>query len=293
MPSYRTIAIWFVVASAGAGCGEALPGPGGNPTPAPVEIGSQFDAANAGTINGRVVWDGPHPLVPPLEIRYFTAPPSPPRPRLVRDHPFAPLIHSASGGVGNAVVFLRKVDPRKARPWDHGPVAIDHQERSMEVVQGSNRSRVGFVQRGTAIALVSHEPVLNIVQARGAAFFSLALPEADQPLSRVLTQKGRVDLTSGAGYYWMRATLFVDDHPYYARTDAQGAFVLPQVPPGRYQLVCWMANWNKLSHDREPESGLITRMTFQPTLEMVQDVDVEARAEVRLDFKVSSPLFQK
>ncbi len=38
---------------------------------------------------------------------------------------------------------------------------------------------------------------------------------------------------------WMKAWVFVFAHPYFAVTDADGAFVIPKVPPGKYRLVAW------------------------------------------------------
>jgi hypothetical protein len=141
--------------------------------------------------------------------------------------------------------------------------------------------------------MVSREAALNALQARGAAHFALMFPDADQPLSRALRKQGLVELTSGVGYYWMRGTLFVDDHPYYVRTNAQGGFELPQVPPGRYEVVCWMSNWNLAGKDRDPESALVVRIAFQPALELVQEVVVADSGEARVEFTVAAALFKK
>src|SRR5207248_1964383 len=135
-------------------------------------------------------------------------------PRLVRDNPHAPNIDSATSGVAGAVVFLRGVDPARARPWDHPPVVVEHQDRQLWVVQGGVRSRIGFVRRDDSITMVSREKVFNALHAGGAAFFTLTFPDADQPLRRALDKKGQVELSSAAGGYWMRGHLFVDDHPY-------------------------------------------------------------------------------
>ena len=68
-----------------------------------------------------------------------------------------------------------------------------------------------------------------------------------------------VELTSGAGHYWMRAYLMVAEHPYYALTNADGRFVLPQVPPGRYEIVCWLPILPAGGHEsllRDPTIGV-------------------------------------
>ncbi len=38
---------------------------------------------------------------------------------------------------------------------------------------------------------------------------------------------------------WMRAFVFVFDHPYYAVTPATGAFNLLNLPPGTYTVEAW------------------------------------------------------
>ena len=44
---------------------------------------------------------------------------------------------------------------------------------------------------------------------------------------------------------WMRAWVYVFDHPYFAVTDEKGRFEIKDVPPGRYQL-----------RIRQPDGGL-------------------------------------
>lgn len=38
---------------------------------------------------------------------------------------------------------------------------------------------------------------------------------------------------------WMKGWVVVQEHPHYAVTDQEGAFVLPNVPPGSYVLEIW------------------------------------------------------
>jgi hypothetical protein len=286
-------AAWLLLAAAMAGCGEARPQQLDMTAPPQPAAATQFDAATASTIRGQVSWNGPLPAVPPFEIRSLVTEWNPPQPRLVRDNPHAPLVDPSTKGVAGAIVFLRGIDPRKARPWDHAKVLVEHRDRQLHIMQGNLKSRVGFVRQGDAISMVSREPAFNFLRANGAAFFALPFPDADQPLTRVLASKGIVELSSAAGWYWMRGTLFVDNHPYFTRTDAQGVFELPQVPPGRYQIVCWMPNWNQASHDRDPETSLVIRMSFHPPLELVRDVIVESNAKAQVDFTVKAELFKR
>jgi len=252
---------------------------------------SEFDPSVAGTIRGAVVWDGGLPTSAPFALH------SPPIPSEVmpssrsRENPNAPVINPLNSGVGNAVVFLRGVDPRKARPWDHPPVRVEQRDLRFHVLQGEVDSHYGFVRRGDGVEMVSKEPLFHSLHAGGAAFFTVPFPDPDRPCSRPLKEKGVVELTSAAGYYWMRAYLFVDDHPYYTRTDGQGKFVLPQVPPGRYEVVCWLPSWIEDHHDRDPEWAYITRLSFTKPAEKSTMVLVNPRETQEVSFTMSREAF--
>jgi hypothetical protein len=254
------------------GCDDEKAPPAREPAECRNDAGSSFNPATAGTIEGHVTWQGDTPVVAPFEI--------PPNPlagevfhqKQVRTNPNVPIINSRTGGVANAVVFLRNVDPRQSRAWDHPPVRVEQRGCRFHVVQGDVDSPFGLVRRGDNVDMVSRERCFHSLHADGAAFFSLTFPDPDEPLSRRFKERGIVELTSAAGYYWMRAYLFVDEHPYYTRTNAEGRFVISQVPPGRYELVCWMPNWRKARHERDPESGMIVRLFFEPALESSRHV---------------------
>ena len=256
------------------------------PTPAPAK--STFDPANCGTITGRVTWDGPKPFAP----SFIYGVPKPDGSFDVRliPNPNVPAIDDTSHAIAGAVVFLRKIDPAATKPWDHPPVRVEMQDRGIQVVQGDSRRRVGFVRRGDAVAMLSMEPAYHVLRARGSAYFSLAFPEPDQPLTRTFDKLGRVELSSGAGYYWASADLLVVDHPYYTVADRDGRFAFSQVPVGPVEVVAWLPGWDAVKQERDPETGLIFRQTYAPPLEIVRSISLELKrsAEVSFVFPTSS-----
>jgi hypothetical protein len=250
---------------------------------------SAFDAADTGAITGRVVWEGPVPDVPPIVTI------SSPDGNLAADgkllsrepNPFAPRIEAATRGVGGAVVFLREIDPSRAKPWDHEAVRVEIVQRQIRVLQPAGLAvspRVGFVRRGDAIEVVNRDARHHSLRARGAAFFGLPLVETDKVSRRTLDKPGLVTLSSGAGYPWMHAHLFVVDHPYYTRTDREGHFRLEQVPPGNYEVVCWMPSWKVERKGRDPESFQVARIAFAPPMEHAVSINVRRADTVDLRF---------
>ncbi len=274
------------------GCAEPLPPADPTPDPPPAALASRFDAATAGTLRGRVTWDGDLPNVPPFEAPGFVPEGERGQPRLLRPNPHAPAIDPASRGVANAVVYLKGVDPTRARPWHLAAVSLEQRDRMLFVVQGPVTSTVGFVRRGNEVELVSREPRFHALHLSGAAFFTLTFPDPDQPLRRALTKTGHSECASAAGYFWMRGHLFVDDHPYYARTDAHGDFVLEQVPPGTYEVVCWHPNWRELGRDRDPETALVLRLRFRLAVTQTQGVTIPAAGAATVAFTLRPELFE-
>jgi hypothetical protein len=186
---------------------------------------------------------------------------------------------------------LRGVDPKRARPWDHAPVRVTVRSCQYHILQGDSDSNTGIVRRGDRVTIVSEDDRFQAVQARGAAFFTLTLPDRDVAHERSLTQSGVVELGSNAGQFWMRAHLFVSDHPYLTRTDSEGRFSLAQVPSGTYELACWLPDWREAARELDAETAQITRLTFRPALVKLQDVTVKSGGRPTVDFTVSADDF--
>jgi hypothetical protein len=159
------------------------------------------------------------------------------------------------------------------------------------VDQHETGHRVGFVRRGTAVTFKSAGPVFCSVQARGEAYFSLAFPIDARPVSRILDRPGEVELASGAGHFWMRAHLFVSEHPYFTRTDAQGRFTLERVTPGELEVVCWHPDWHEAEHERDADTGLICRMTYKPPVTLRNAVYLTPGATQEVCFRLNKGLF--
>ncbi len=230
------------------------------------------------------MWAGPIPTPPPfiygvpLANGHFETRTIP--------NPHRPDVATESKAIAGAVVLLQGIDPARAKPWDLPVVRVEMKDRDIQIVQGEARRRVGFVRRGDSIGMASAEPVFHVLRARGSAFFSLAFPEANHPLDRVCAENGLIEFTSGAGYYWASAHVFVAEHPYFTVTDAAGRFTFTQVPAGEVELVVWLPNWNVAKRERDPETGLITRQSYESPIEVKHPVKVSPNQASELSITV-------
>jgi hypothetical protein len=260
--------------------------------PAAAILGEAFDEAATGELHGTVTWQGDLPQAALFKVLglpgdyLFGVRQDQPNPNL-------PRIQPSTLGMEDVVVFLRAVDLKKSRPWDHPSVLVEQRDRRLVIRQGESSSHVGWARAGDAIEVINRDDHFHMLRGRGAAFFSLPFPKPNVPSHRVLEKPGIVDLSSGAFFFWMHAYLHVSNHPYFARTNARGHFVLEKVPARSYELVCWMPSWEVAKKLRDPETGYIIQVDFRPPVEQVRTVVVTAGQRLETSFSWSARDFEK
>lgn len=140
----------------------------------------------------------------------------------------------AGGGVQNAVVSLQGITQGK----ELQPLS---RVAEIEIVKCRLVPRHLLVPVGSTLEMVNSDPVLHDIQARvgETLLFDTALPIRQFRIHERLDDPGIVTLASGAGHTWMSGVVVVQAHPYFARTDAGGAYTIDDIPPGTYQLRVW------------------------------------------------------
>ncbi len=290
----RRCAAWFLltVAVLVLACDES-PAPLPEPEP-PLVGGEHYDPDRTGTITGQVLWQGPIPIVAPL--RSVPEPLTDQLPPPPRDwpNPNAPRIDATSSALAGAVVWLDGVDPAAGRPWHTPPVRIEARGQQFHILQEGQDRRVGFVRARDTVELVSRDSLFHGVQMRGlggsgkSVFLTCMLPDPSKIVARRVEEPEVVELTSAAGYFWMRAYLFVGAHPYLAYTDEEGRFTLKDVPAGTYEVVAWHPNWHVSAMERNPDSMRVQQVRFAPPLMSRKPVNVTAGQVVGVEMSLGS-----
>ena len=149
-----------------------------------------------------------------------------------------PLAVGGDGGLASVVVYLSdypgdgltryRFDPPQA------PVVLDQK---------------GCMYEPRVVALMTNQP-LEIRNGDATIHNVHAMPKANSEWNKAQPAGGVVLRTSFPKpelaipfmcnvHPWMRAFVFVFDHPYFDVTAADGKFILKNVPPGRYTIAAW------------------------------------------------------
>lgn len=147
--------------------------------------------------------------------------------------PSEALVVSASGGVRNAVVF---VGHERIPGW-RSPATFQIDQRRCAFVP-----HVSIVPRGSTVEILNSDGILHNFHtvSRLNPPMNLGQPGKAKPLRVTFEHPEVVQVKCDVhGEGFMRAWIVVADHPYYALTDDEGRFRLPDVPPGPHTLEVW------------------------------------------------------
>jgi hypothetical protein len=185
--------------------------------------GSQ--SAERGTLAGVVRLDGPPPTRPALPVYKHAdvCGPAVPDDRLVVGR---------GGGLRFAVVTIEGV-----RNGDKPDRDVAHE---LDNRRCRFQPHVQVAEVGQWLDISNDDPILHNADARLGTdtLFNVALPP-DRRVRRPLARSGRIAITCDVRHTWMNAFVIVTDHPYHTVTDADGAYEIRDVPPGRYTVSVW------------------------------------------------------
>jgi plastocyanin len=225
--------------------------------------------ATAGTVAGRVVFRGEPPVIQQFPV--------------TKDRETcgevtaadALVVSRANRGVEMAVVFLEGVGPVANGP-PPGEVVLEN--RGCRFVP-----RVLAMRVGVELAIVNADPVLHNLRAwlpERRHVFNVVQPTQGQVSRRTIKRPGVMTLTCDTHVH-MVGYLLAFEHPYFAVTDASGAFRIPAVPPGAYRITAWHEGWNV--ERRDPDG----RLVYERARLLSREVVVPESGEVSLTFELT------
>jgi len=145
--------------------------------------------------------------------------------------------------IRNVVVYIKDAALRGALPVTRSELRQEHETCLPHVLA---------ITRGSTVDFPNDDPIFhNVFSLSSAATFDLRRYPLGQSRSQTFAKAGIVKVYCNIHSH-MSATILVMDNPYFTIPALDGAFELPNVPPGEYTVIGW--------HDRVGERRSTVRV---------------------------------
>lgn len=203
--------------------------------------------SGGGTISGEVLFKGTVPEAKELKVTKD-------KKACAKTPKFDESIVSKDGKLANAVVFI--TDITKGKEMMVKDVTLDQ--------NGCQYApHVLAVPAGATVTILNPDKVLHNIHTYSKVnpAMNKAQPKFKKKL-KVKFDKPEVMEVKCDVHGWMSGWIFVAGNPYYAVTGENGAFSLPDVPPGKYKVEVWHENLGKKTMEVEVKGGEDTKVNF-------------------------------
>jgi hypothetical protein len=194
------------------------------------------------------------------------------------------LATGRNGGVKNAIVYIQKI--MGGKQFEPGKKYLLNQKECRYT------PHVMVLPFGAPLEIVNSDPVLHNVHISELGSSRMSVVNIAQPIKgqksviqpSQIRKPGCYVATCDAGHPWMNAYIMVADHPYYTVTDADGNYLIDDVPPGEYKLMMWHEGVRvaRVATDK----GKTVHYEYEDPYILQTDVNVEKGRPARADFKL-------
>jgi len=144
------------------------------------------------------------------------------------------VIVGKNGGLANVFVYVKEGLKKKTYTVPK-EAAVLNQDKSMF------RPRVMGVLAGQDVMMKNSDPMIHNVRSLSTKNrpFNIAQP-AKTPDRKKVFNTGENAIQIGCDFHpWMKAFIFVMEHPYFVVSDTNGQFKIKGLPAGDYTLSAW------------------------------------------------------
>jgi hypothetical protein len=233
-----------------------ISGCGGHGTSEPAGPAAAVDPGTTGSLSGTVTLDGPPPDSSPIDMSTSLA--------CMHANPTAvvppTVVTGENGALANVVVYVKSglANYRYDSPSD---TAVLAQKNCMY------EPHVLALRTNQPFAVQNNDPTMHNVHPmpKHNRQWSNSQPAGSAPLKQVFANPEFAMPVLCNVHPWMRAFVFVFDHPYFAVTSATGTFELKNLPPGTYTIEAWHESYAALDQTVtvSPKEAKAVAFTFK------------------------------
>ncbi|HXK01392.1 MAG TPA: carboxypeptidase regulatory-like domain-containing protein [Verrucomicrobiae bacterium] len=219
------------VAAVFVGCSKA---PGGPVRKAEKAAGAiayfKVDPATAGTISGSIRYAGPKPPRKAIDMSGDPACMEAHQGKAYEES----LVVGPKGGLANAFVYIKSGLEGKTFETPSAPARMDQHGCWFN-------PRVLGLQTNQPLQISNTDPVTHNIHplAQSNREWNHSQGSGDPPITRRFPRPEVMIPVKCNIHSWMRCFIGVVDHPYFAVSGDDGAFAIPNLPPGDYVLEVW------------------------------------------------------
>ncbi len=197
------------------------------------------------------------------EVKFAGTPPAPKVVKVNKDNQACgdekkseELVVGADRGIQWAVVSLAGAK---------GPAPKPAQKLTLDQKGCHFQPHVLLVPAGAEVDILNNDGVLHNIHTFATANPSInkAQPKFKKVMTEKFGEKPEIIKVQCDAHSWMMGWAVVMGHPYYAVTDASGAFKLDNVPPGKHTVEVWHESLGKMTKEVEVKAGAPTKVTFE------------------------------
>jgi plastocyanin len=219
----------FLASLAGLAVAAAACGGGALPANTPPPNAKRVDAATAGSISGKVTFEGTVPAAAPIKLESD--------PACASQHPNGLVPDTFvvdNGGLENVFVYVK--DGLGDYYFETPTEAVTLDQKGCHYTP-----HVFGVRAGQPVEIVNSDPTLHNVNAMAKVNQAFNLGQAIQGMKtqKVFAAPEVMVRIKCDVHAWMNAYAGVLNHPYFAVTANGGAFELKGLPPGTYTIEAW------------------------------------------------------
>jgi len=204
-------------------CGSKQPAPDTSASLPPAQV----DPATAGTITGKVLFDGKAPPMPEIDMSS--------NPNCERQHKKpqkAEVVEvNSNKTLRNVFVWIKDGLPKARWTPPAQPATLDQRGCVYE-------PHVLGIMEGQQLEILNDDPVNHNVHAESQinpAWNESQAPRAEHKFKTFNSEEVLFPVTCSV-HPWMRSYIGVSPHPFFAVTGDDGSFTLKGVPPGTYTV---------------------------------------------------------
>jgi hypothetical protein len=188
-----------------------------------------------GTMRGRFVYDGPWPGRQPVNITKDNDA----FPETIFDESL--VVNKQNGGIANVVIWLRTPPGKEPPPVPPDFAQSNTKEHVMIIKDGRFQPHVLAMSTSQKLIIRNQDsvPFNPHINFRANPQIAAAIPAGPEQEITVQKRERLPARVECAVHPWMKAYVLVQDHPYFAVTDANGNFEIRNLPRGERTFQIW------------------------------------------------------